>query len=94
MTHKYVDDNKPTEIPHDEVQNKGVDPTSESSTVLSLLKQNEEFKQFMVQQHNVMAEWHNENVELQLKNQELNQQLIAVMKDSNGTVINNTINRK
>jgi hypothetical protein len=63
------------------------------------LKQNEEFKQLMAEQYNVMTEQfnvmterHNENIALQLKNQELNQQLIAAMKDGNGTVINNTNN--
>jgi len=63
-----------------------------ASTVLRLLKQNEEFKQLMAEQYNVMAERHNENVALQLKNQELNQQLINALKDGNGTVINNTTN--
>ncbi len=77
------------EIQNNEIQNPVVDPTSEASTVLRLLKQNEEFKQMMAEQFNVMTERHNENVALQLKNQELNQQLIAAMKDGNGTVINN-----
>ena len=80
------------EIQYDEIQNPVVDPTSEASTVLRLLKQNEEFKQLMAEQYNVMAERHNENVALQLKNQELNQQLINALKDGNGTVINNTTN--
>ena len=93
---KYVVDNKTNEIQpeiqNNEIQNPVVDPTSEASTVLRLLKQNEEFKQMMAEQFNVMTERHNENVALQLKNQELNQQLIAAMKDGNGTVINNTTN--
>ena len=91
---KYVVDNKTNDIQndiqYDEVQNPVVDPTSEASTVLRLLKQNEEFKQLMAEQYNVMAERHNENVALQLKNQELNQQLINALKDGNGTVINHT----
>jgi hypothetical protein len=89
---KYVVDNKTNEI-QNEIQYDIVnDPTSEASTVLKLLKQNEEFKQLLAEQFNVMTERHNENVALQLKNQELNQQLIAAMKDGNGTVINNTNN--
>ena len=82
---KYVVDNKTNEIQndiqYDEVQNQVDDPTSEASTVLRLLKQNEEFKQMMAEQFNVMTERHNENVALQEKNQELNQQLIAAIKD-------------
>jgi hypothetical protein len=91
--------NKTNEIQYDEVQHPVVDPTSEASTVLRLLKQNEEFKQLMAEQYNIMTEQynvmterHNENVALQQKNQELNQQLIAALKDGNGTVINNTNN--
>ena len=77
------------EIQYDEVQHPVVDPTSEASTVLRLLKQNDEFKKLMTEQYNVMTE---RLVELQQKNQELNQQLIAAIKDGNGTVINNTNN--
>jgi len=80
-TCNYIHDNNVNEIQYDEIQNPVVDPTSEASTVLRLLKQNEEFKQLMAEQYNVMAERHNENVALQLKNQELNQQLIAAIKD-------------
>jgi hypothetical protein len=86
---KCTHNNKTNDIQYDEVQNPDVEHTSEASTVLRLLKQNEEFKQLMAEQYNVMAERHNENVALQLKNQELNQQLIAAMKDGNGTIINN-----
>jgi len=89
-THNNKTNEIQNEIQYDEIQNPVVDPTSEASTVLRLLKQNEEFKQLMAEQYNVMAERHNENVALQLKNQELNQQLIAAMKDGNGTVINHT----
>ena len=89
-THNNKTNDIQNEIQYDEIQNPVVDPTSEASTVLRLLKQNEEFKQLMAEQYNVMAERHNENVALQLKNQELNQQLIAAMKDGNGTVINHT----
>ena len=98
---KYLEDKKTTnDIQYGEAKTSIVEPTSETNIVLSLLKQNEEFKQLiaqqysvMAEQYNVMTERHHENVALQLKNQELNQKLIAVMKDSNGTVINNnTIN--
>ena len=70
------------DIQYDEVQHPVVDPTSEASTVLRLLKQNDEFKKLMTEQYNVMTERHNENVALQQKNQELNQQLIAAIKDT------------
>lgn len=89
---KCTHNNKTNEI-QNEIQYHNVDDqTSEASTVLRLLKQNEEFKQLMAEQYNVMAERHNENVALQLKNQELNQQLINALKDGNGTIINNTNN--
>jgi hypothetical protein len=91
-THNNKTNDIQNEIQYDEIQNPVVDPTSEASTVLRLLKQNQEFKQMLAEQFNVMTERHNENVALQLKNQELNQQLIAAMKDGNGTVINNTTN--
>ncbi len=80
-TCNYIHDNNVNEIQNNEIQNPVVDPTSEASTVLRLLKQNEEFKQMMAEQFNVMTERHNENVALQLKNQELNQQLINATKD-------------
>ena len=88
-TCNYIHDNNVNEIQYDEVQNPVVEPTSEASTLLRLLKQNDEFKQMMAEQYNVMSE---RLVELQEKNQELNQQLIAAIKDGNGTVINNTNN--
>ena len=79
---KCTHNNKTNEIQYDEVHNPVVEPTSEASTVLRLLKQNDEFKQLMAEQYNVMTERHNENVALQEKNQELNQQLIAAIKDT------------
>jgi len=89
-TCNYIHDNNvieiQNEIQYDEVQNPAHEPTSEASTVLRLLKQNDEFKKLMTEQYNVMTE---RLVELQEKNQELNQQLIAAIKDGNGTVINN-----
>ena len=88
-TCNYIHDNNVNEIQYDEIQNPVVEPTSEASTLLRLLKQNDEFKQMMAEQYNVMSE---RLVELQEKNQELNQQLIAAIKDGNGTVINNTTN--
>jgi len=86
-THNNKTNDIQNEIQYDEVQNPVVEPTSEASTLLRLLKQNDEFKQMMAEQYNVMSE---RLVELQEKNQELNQQLIAAIKDGNGTVINNT----
>ncbi len=80
-THNNNTNEIQTEIQNNEIQNPVVDPTSEASTILRLLKQNEEFKQMMAEQYNIMTERHNENVALQLKNQELNQQLINATKD-------------
>jgi hypothetical protein len=71
----YDNKNINTEAHDDELYNTTTEPTSEASTVLMLLKQNEEFKQLMVEQHN-------ENLALQ-------QKLVDVVKDGNGTVINN-----
>ena len=88
-THNNKTNDIQNEIQYDEIQNPVVEPTSEASTLLRLLKQNDEFKQMMAEQYNVMSE---RLVELQEKNQELNQQLIAAIKDGNGTVINNTTN--
>ena len=83
---KCTHNNKTNEIQYDEVQNSVHEPTSEASTVLRLLKQNDEFKQLMAEQYNVMTEQYNvmteRLVELQQKNQELNQQLIAAIKDT------------
>ena len=70
MNEDTTDDETP-----DEIQNCISEPPSDASTVLMLLKQNEEFKQLMVEQHN-------ENLALQ-------QKLVDVVKDGNGTVINN-----
>ena len=92
-TCNYIHNNNVNEIQndiqYDEVQHPVVDPTSEASTVLRLLKQNDEFKKLMTEQYNVMTE---RLVELQQKNQELNQQLIAALKDGNGTIINHNTN--
>jgi len=80
---KDVSDNNTHDIPQNEFLPLSNDPTSEASIVLRLLKQNDEFKQLMVQQHK-------ENVALQQQNHELNQQLLHAMKDGNGNVIHNT----
>uniref|UniRef100_A0A6C0J3X6 C2H2-type domain-containing protein n=1 Tax=viral metagenome TaxID=1070528 RepID=A0A6C0J3X6_9ZZZZ len=63
-----------------EIQNSISEPPSNASTVLRLLKQNDEFKELMVEQHSAV-------VALQKQNMELNKKLIDVVKD--GTIINN-----
>jgi len=55
---------------------------TDASTVLRLLKQNDEFKELMVEQHK-------ENVALQQQNMKLQNQMLDVVKE--GTVINNNI---
>ena len=80
---KDVSDNNTHDIPHNDFLPLSNEPTSEASIVLRLLKQNDEFKQLMIQQHN-------ENVALQQQNHELNQQLLHAMKDGNGNIIHNT----
>ena len=89
--HKHICTYNTThDIPQNEFIPLSNEPTSEASIVLRLLKQNDEFKQLMVQQHNEIVEQHKENVALQQKNHELNQQLLHAMKDGNGNVIHNT----
>ena len=73
----------PDDDPTDEIQNSISEPTSDASTVLLLLKQNQEFKELMIEEHSAI-------VALQRQNMELNQKLIDVVKD--GTIINNTTN--
>ena len=74
----YIHNNNVNEIQNEEVHNPVVEPTSEASTVLRLLKQNDEFKQMMAEQYNVMSE---RLVEEKSRLQELNQQLINALKD-------------
>jgi len=71
------DDDEPEEI-----QNTISEPLTDASTVLRLLKQNDEFKELMVEQHK-------ENVALQQQNMKLQSQMIDVVKE--GTIINNNI---
>ena len=54
------------------------EPTNDASTVLLLLKQNQEFKTLMVEQYE--------------KIQELQQQLVDVVKNNTGSITNNTTN--
>jgi DNA-binding transcriptional MerR regulator len=54
------------------------EPTSEASTILLLLKQNQEFKSLMVEQY----------TQLQEKNQELQQQLVDAVKNNTGSMTN------
>jgi hypothetical protein len=84
-----------TEETNDEIENSielvdENEPTSDASTILRLLKQNDEFKELMVEEHSLMVEQNNAIVALQKQNMELNKQMIDVVKD--GTVINNTTN--
>ena len=64
----------------DETQNSTNEPSSDASTVLMLLKQNDEFKELMREQHSAVVALQQQNIELQTK-------MIDVVK--NGTIINN-----
>ena len=84
MNEDTTDDETP-----DEIQNCISEPPSDASTVLMLLKQNDEFKELMVEQHSAVVALQQQNVELQTK-------LIDVVKDgvtiNNNTTNNNTTN--
>jgi len=66
----------------EEIKNTISEPMTDASTVLRLLKQNDEFKELMIEQHK-------ENIELQQQNMKLQNQMLDVVKE--GTVINNNI---
>ena len=82
MNDDISDDETPDET-LDETQNSTNEPSSEASTVLMLLKQNDEFKELMREQHSAVVALQQQNLELQTK-------MIDVVK--NGTIINNTTN--
>jgi len=63
-----------------EIQNSISEQQSDASTVLMLLKQNDEFKELMREQHSAVVALQQQNIELQTK-------MIDVVK--NGTIINN-----
>ena len=90
MNDDISDDDTTYETP-DEIQNSISEPTSDASTVLMLLKQNDEFKQLMVEQHSLMIKEHSAMVAVQQQNMELNQKLLNVVKDGI-TINNNTTN--
>jgi hypothetical protein len=61
------------------------EPTSDASTILLLLKQNQEFKSLMVEQYTHLQESNQ-------KNQELQQQLVDAVKNNTGSITNNNNN--
>jgi hypothetical protein len=69
----YVDNNNDNDIIGD--SQTIIEPTSDATTVLLLLKQNQEFKTLMVEQYE--------------KNQELQQQLVDAVKNNKGSITNN-----
>ena len=69
----HIDDDITDDETPDEIQNSISEPTSDASTVLLLLKQNDEFKKLMVEQHSALVA--------------VQQQMVDIVKD--GTVINN-----
>ena len=73
----YVDDINNDDIPDDDIHVDSPtinEPTSDASTILLLLKQNQEFKNLMVEQYE--------------KNQELQQQLVDAVKNNKGSMTN------
>ena len=58
------------------------EPTNDASTVLLLLKQNQEFKTLMVEQYTNLQESNQ-------RNQELQQQLVDAVKNNPGSITNN-----
>jgi len=68
----YVDDD---ENDDNDIYGREIEPTSDATTVLLLLKQNQEFKTLMVEQYE--------------KNQELQQQLLDAVKNNKGSITNN-----
>ena len=89
------DDISDDETP-DEIQNSISEPTSDASIILRLLKQNEEFKELMVEERSLMIEEHSAVVALQKQNMELQSQMVDVVKNgitiNNNTTNNNTTN--
>jgi uncharacterized C2H2 Zn-finger protein len=65
------------------------EPTSDASTILLLLKQNQEFKSLMVEQYTNLQENLQESNQ---KNQDLQQQLVDAVKNNTGSITNNNNN--
>ena len=82
------DDISDDETPY-EIQNSISEPTSDASIILRLLKQNQEFKELMIEEHSAV-------VALQHQNMELQSQFVDVVKNgvtiNNNTTNNNTTN--
>jgi hypothetical protein len=76
----HIDDDISNDETPEEIKNTISEPTSDASTVLMLLKQNDEFKELMREQHSAVVALQQQNIELQTK-------MIEVVK--NGTIINN-----
>jgi hypothetical protein len=77
----YIDEHMNDDISDDDIPDDSPtinEPTSDASTILLLLKQNQEFKNLMVEQYE--------------KNQELQQQLVDAVKNNTGSMTNNNCN--
>ena len=75
---------------HDELQNNINEPTGDATTVLLLLKQNQEFKSLMLEQYTNLQE----NLQVtNRQNHELQRQLVDAVKNNTGSITNhNTTN--
>ena len=88
----YVDticEDNPDEIQNNIDMEDTNEHVSDATTVLLLLKQNQEFKSLMVEQYTNLQENLQESNQ---KNQELQQQLVDAVKNNTGSVTNNNNN--
>jgi len=70
---------------NDEIPISITEPTSDATTILLLLKQNQEFKSLMVEQYTHLQESNQQN-------QELQQQLVDAVKNNTSSITNNNNN--
>src|SRR5210317_419844 len=76
---------------HDQTQVAQVLPPVDSSLVIELLKQNQEFKEMMVEQHKKMTEQQQRMTEQQQRTTDQQETIIELSKNA-GNTTNNTIN--
>jgi hypothetical protein len=68
------------------------EPTNDATTILLLLKQNQEFKSLMVEQYTNLQINQANLQESNKKNQDLQQQLVDAVKNNTSNITNNTTN--
>jgi hypothetical protein len=80
----------PTETPQEEVAHSLDDMQVPTNLIFELIKQNQEFKQLLIDQNKIVTEQNKQLYEKHEENIDLQKQLLDVVKD--GKTINNTIN--